>query len=67
MNASAAGLPGVLRGIWYEGQGLISRLSAAYSASKGGIRHRNPNAFNVVEANNSSDFLELFQGKERDV
>ena len=64
MNASAVGLPGVLRGIWYEGQRVISRLSAAYSASKGGIHHRNLNAFNVVEGNSSSDFLELFQGKE---
>jgi hypothetical protein len=54
MNASAIGLPGTLRGSWYEGQRVISYLSAAYSAGKGGIRHRNVNAFKVVEGNRSS-------------
>jgi hypothetical protein len=67
MNASAIGLPEVLKGSWCEGQRVISCVSAAYSAGKGGIRHRSLNAFNAVEGNSSLDFLELFQGKERDV
>jgi hypothetical protein len=67
MNASAVGFAGVLRGSWYEGQRVSSCLSAAYSAGKGGIRHRDLKVFNVVEGNSSSNFLELTHGKEWDV